>query len=244
MLFLLKPWRRLEDLKESTETFEQAFQHFMSGANDKVKIVLENIQCFYDCADQANADASEHENSMSYAAPIEEDLREQLEIVRHQDVDPTAGLTEQDVRNALNSQVPQREQDFAMRAMCVAENAGLTMPGIYDLVQEPVTKICTVDDLDIVAEWDTRLKAITREFGDAALTVTGVANPLGEQTAVLAAVPAPAVNVIPSTSDNPSDQEVRRSTATACLRDLLNEDQRRAHDIIVECLDNVANGKS
>lgn len=43
MLMLLKPWRKLHELKSTTETFENAFESFMSQTNERCKRVVENV---------------------------------------------------------------------------------------------------------------------------------------------------------------------------------------------------------
>ncbi|KAM6499892.1 hypothetical protein JOM56_005400, partial [Amanita muscaria] len=63
MLILLKPWRDLrEDLKESTQTWPEAFQLFMLTAPDRIRYILSGIQYFHECdsAAKESRDADEH----------------------------------------------------------------------------------------------------------------------------------------------------------------------------------------
>lgn len=52
-LVLLKPWRRIEDLKDEHVTFEDTFEKFMKDASLATHRILDNIQYFYDCSDKA-----------------------------------------------------------------------------------------------------------------------------------------------------------------------------------------------
>lgn len=52
VLALLKPWCRMNDLKEPETSFEDALQEFLSDAPASVHRILDNIQYFYDCADK------------------------------------------------------------------------------------------------------------------------------------------------------------------------------------------------
>jgi len=56
MLMLLKPWRKLNELKNPTETFEDAYDTFISQANEKTRRVVANIQYYYECSDEAKAE--------------------------------------------------------------------------------------------------------------------------------------------------------------------------------------------
>lgn len=239
---LLKPWRSLKDLKDDMETFASAFDQFLATATESQKIVMENIQCYYDCADKAHAAVGEEVNSMTYAAPLDEDLRQQLEIVRAQDLDPVAGLTEQDVLNARLSQLPRREHDFAMQAMCVAHSVGLTIPGCYDTSEEPLAKICDRGELPSISEWEEILKAVTREHGQAGLTMSAPGTDQMDGAAVLAGTPAASVSLQLRQPISQEETAPSGSQATTPLREMLNSQQRKAHDIMVECLENNANG--
>jgi hypothetical protein len=56
ILMLLKPWRLLHELKDSMETFENAFEMFMLFADDKCKRVVTNIDYYYECSDGAKVE--------------------------------------------------------------------------------------------------------------------------------------------------------------------------------------------
>jgi len=55
MLMLLKLWRKLHELESDPETFETAFDHFMSQANEKIHRVVTNVQFYHECSDAAKA---------------------------------------------------------------------------------------------------------------------------------------------------------------------------------------------
>ncbi|KAJ2915818.1 hypothetical protein MD484_g4610, partial [Candolleomyces efflorescens] len=235
MLMLLVPWRSLEDLKSSTETFSQAFARRLGTTDVFNQTVMDNIQNYYECADHAQNVANDSQNSMTYDAPLEEDLRQQVEVVFGPEVDPTAGLTEADVENARHQHQEARETMYVQQAMLVASGAGMYEAGSFDVVIEGMPKVATVEELDSIAEWAAMLKAITRQHGEVALT---------SQEPQLAQVNPAAVYALHTVEDEAPDSvsQPRQAGNTPSLRTLLNTAQRRAHDIIVRCHENDAAG--
>ena len=50
MLTLLKPWRSLSRSKDDNETFQNAYNLFLSTASDNIPGTIENIQFYHDCS--------------------------------------------------------------------------------------------------------------------------------------------------------------------------------------------------
>jgi hypothetical protein len=237
MLLLLKPWRTLADLKTDHQTFSEVFASMMATAPEWVHTLVENVQNYYDCADQAKADETDSENSMSYSAPIDEDLRQQFDIVMPHEIDPIAGLTEQDVELAHQHRHSGRERQFLNMAMMVAQNAGIHEPQAHDLTIEPIARQTVPEMLATISEWETDLKAITREHGGeltraveisntaVVLEATTLGDPILSRSGGVEEVAAPA-------TPKPAGR----------LKDLLNAEQRRAHDIIIGVVENDLKG--
>ena len=84
MLTLLKPWRRWEDLKRETETWEDAFQRFKDTASERILRIIANIQYKYHCEDVGTADRDdtmysgglEHERELAQAMALEDNEEE------------------------------------------------------------------------------------------------------------------------------------------------------------------------
>jgi len=58
MLMLLKPWRNIEtDLKLPTQTWESAFEMFLSTAPRKTRHIVSGIQYFHECESSARRDS-------------------------------------------------------------------------------------------------------------------------------------------------------------------------------------------
>jgi hypothetical protein len=51
MLALLKLWRSLSDLKDCSETFAEAFDHFLTNTSTSICDIVENIQYFHECSE-------------------------------------------------------------------------------------------------------------------------------------------------------------------------------------------------
>ncbi|KAJ2912091.1 hypothetical protein MD484_g8323, partial [Candolleomyces efflorescens] len=185
---------------------------------------------------------------MSYAAPLEEDLRQEYQIVFGPEMDPTAGLTEQDVINAANRvKNAARDANWATEAMLITQGAGLDAPGCYLSAQEPLPVRADPDDLVIAGDWTTYLKAITRELGERWLNHERTSQVSVPRAAVLRAEQR--AGVIPWTvSDQrpqPPDSTLTTGPSTTVpLRDRLNDEQRRAHDIIVTWMERDAAGET
>lgn len=154
-----------------------------------------------------------------------------------------AGLTEQDVENARWAKMPQRELNFVNEGMSVAYGAWMTEPRTYDVALEPPARTCSQHDLKSIKDWEKTLKAITREHGQAALTTPDSTGQVDVQAAVLGSVPTGTVTEQTRSSSTLGVPPAQGPITIGHLRDLLNMEQRRAHDLIIECMDNEANGK-
>ena len=71
MLMLLKLWRNLHELKDTAETFEDAYNHFITQADNKIHRVITNIHYYHKCSDGAKEEqAKSRTNSQpDYAGP-------------------------------------------------------------------------------------------------------------------------------------------------------------------------------
>ncbi|KAJ3880112.1 hypothetical protein F5051DRAFT_298607, partial [Lentinula edodes] len=51
MLILFKPWRTVEDLCLSNETWDEAFTSFLAICNPLTKSIIDNMQILHECKD-------------------------------------------------------------------------------------------------------------------------------------------------------------------------------------------------
>jgi hypothetical protein len=157
MLLLLKPWRRIEDdLKHPNETWEQAFQSFSNAAPPKTHDVMSNIQYYYEC----QRSAAESRDTDIYAAveEAEENSRgdEWDEEVEDVDGDGQGAqvLTEEGLLHLQQSMKPVREVNHGIMAVMHAKHAH-----IFDDVEQwtPTgnggVASATGDDMKKLLEW-------------------------------------------------------------------------------------------
>ncbi|EAU83557.2 ATP-dependent DNA helicase PIF1 [Coprinopsis cinerea okayama7 len=214
MLMLLKPWRSLRDLKGQQATFKHAFDHWrLSSATTWDLTVIENIQFYYDCADHADAIADEEDNSMTYRAVLEEDIRDDSGYVAPISHSPWESITEEEIEDARFAQLPRREREYVDDALRIATSVGfygapLSLP---DSV-EGLVNHAGLDELEQVEEWEDVLKSVTRQTG--ILTAT---DPLEE------AVRAAVLNELPLEREpmvSTSNQTTRNEPESlGCIKD-------------------------
>jgi len=53
MLTLMKPWRSVNDLKLSDQTFRQVFDQFIADAPEETRTTINNINFYHECSDCA-----------------------------------------------------------------------------------------------------------------------------------------------------------------------------------------------
>ena len=113
MLMLLKPWRNVKtDLKSPSQSWESAFETFMSAASRRIRNIITGIQYFHDC----QSSAQRHSNSSSnlyYSAEVDtepgpDDLDLAEDSTTQEDIQ--APLSEEGLAQLIASQTPWREE--------------------------------------------------------------------------------------------------------------------------------------
>jgi hypothetical protein len=79
MLALLKPWRRLEELKDENEIWETAFSHFFENASRRDRDVISGCQYYYESKNIAVEEKGEKENDVEWDIINENDDEQQME---------------------------------------------------------------------------------------------------------------------------------------------------------------------
>ena len=246
MLMLLKPWRNLQELKDNMETFEDAYNRFMAQADEKIHRVVANIQYYYECSDGAkaerekananpqpgNADADDNDRP-EFAVDV--DKREVDEL--YAAINSEGEITDDDIERARLMTTDARERLYGENAVWLGYEAGFFEDAEPSTGSTRLARAMLSDEAEKIAAWDKQLKATAREqmneFGTINIaddnevgSSIGHADPVETaETAHDIRARAPAVQ-----------QQGGGESATRVELAKLNEEQRRAHDIIEERL--------
>ncbi|KAF7313989.1 ATP-dependent DNA helicase [Mycena chlorophos] len=157
MLLLFKPWRRLGDLASGYSSFDEAFQLFISTASTNCLRILDNLQYFYDCSDQARkrreaAQVSERQQECTVPVDDTQDRPVAMEIE----------FQEEDVRLARSLRYAAREEIYGEGAMATAFAQGIFSNSYGEVPLNAVARQATAADMSQYHEWGQRIAAYTR----------------------------------------------------------------------------------
>lgn len=127
MLMLLKPWRSLAtDLKESSDTWQSAFNSFVVHAPPEVQRILSGIQYFHHCQEsvQMGMTSSHAVDNAGDAEHCMEDVPSEERSTGIASLNMPM-LTEELVSEVLAAQTPYGEQIHAIHALEAARYAGI-----------------------------------------------------------------------------------------------------------------------
>ena len=244
MLLLLKPWRKIHELKESTDTFESAFETFMLQADEKSKRVVANVQYYYECSDGAKAERTKAEVEGQTGLTRQVDMNEGNLNGLENEAEVREGgemllpdITDNDIERALMMRINPREWLYGGHAVALGYDVGFFNEDDMNVVSENTVRKARVEEQEQIRSWETQLKAITREQ----LKTTGtirVTEQVDEPD--LQVSNAGSAVVTSSVVRCPEDQqylelEYKQQRERPQLT-ILNKEQRRAHDIIEERL--------
>jgi Helitron helicase-like domain at N-terminus len=231
VLALLKPWADLSDLKTDTETFDQSFQTFLIDSSKTTRDIIENIQYYYECYDGAKSRQDEEregaERTIDYEAEAcPEDLTSDSLVYQPE----TAEITEEDIMTAYECRVAMRERLYAEVAMNTATEYGVFSDIKAHTTFLPTADIADAEQMERFQVWDEQLKSVTRKEADGGggglfVNIDGAA-PLSLNDGWVESVEARTGDIV----------EPHSPTSSRPKRELLNADQRRAHDIIEDQL--------
>lgn len=249
MLLVLNPWINLTDLKENHGTFEASWTEFSQQLTQAGKIFVANVDYYHECLDSAEARREE-------PYPEGNDLRESEE----QPTDETAQLmadlfddhmditlTEEDVEHARNKKHDPREELQANIALNIANDIGILFidktAGDNLLPKPSVASKATSNMMDTIRNWDSYLKSARRKPIVVEESTIHVLDPLANACDAslfpINIVKLPCIQPqVQSTSNQCDDMEIiaTGNQNTRPIYNLLNEDQKRAHDIVYDIL--------
>ena len=244
ILFLLKPWRALPDLGNGYPTFQQALSDFLSSTTSAQKTLIENIQYYHDCWDNAQKrrDAL-RKGHVSRLFDYERDVSAAFQDTFDEaNWEKESGEVEEDMMSMEAAQdiecPPRNERDirFANEAMLLARAADIFRGNLNGPINTTAFHAprANADDMIIFDKWEATLKELTRsqwaEEGHENLTripqfLNRSIEPRIRCEAVVTDGHVNKDNSIHITSCGPSSRPILSK---------LNQDQRRAHDIVEE----------
>lgn len=143
MLALLKPWRRLTDLKDADVTFRQAFDDFLSTVPEHIHRSITNIEFFHECSEAATI----HQHSVqTHSDPVTEISEETVapddeQIPSDENTMPinpfTRLITEEEIQEVTDNPYSAQEQLYAEVALGVGTDSGalIESPATSELLQ-------------------------------------------------------------------------------------------------------------
>ncbi|KAF8816193.1 hypothetical protein BYT27DRAFT_7248501 [Phlegmacium glaucopus] len=233
MLALLKPWNDLGDLKTEGETFEDSFQQLLNGATKKTHDIIENIQYYYECYDGAKKREEEARfDGPDRTVDFEEEASREDQTTNSFDyMSDSVETTEEDIEFAYDSRGTMREKLYAQVSMDTAMGCGIFSDIRPHTVYLPNAVVADTKDVIIFRRWEEQLKTATRKEAEGEGPTLFAGYDLVPQVVPMV---EPGVdpfkngsNIIPMEYD-PSG----RDENICWKKRVLNEEQRRAHDII------------
>ena len=232
ILALLQPWRTLSDIKGQNDSFSDKFQSFHDGAAKKIKDIIENIQYYYECYDGAQLKHKEERVGNIGVLNINNE-DEDTEQDGPSAIFAEQPVTEEDIELARENRINARERLYASAMMDIAHECGIFFEDPMETVYLPISPIAQAVKLDTFRAWGEHIKKTTKKaeeiHGDQ--SVFSLAGNV--QQNILGAVANPSVifSCEPSNSafhhQNPINSNVIRP-----VFQMLNADQKRAHDIV------------
>ena len=242
-MMLLKPWRELNDLKCATETFETSFDRFMSQAPNKTKMVVANVQYYFECSEGAKADRKKM-NAQAEQTPDDNETVN-IEVNNGDDFEDThygidnahEEITEDDIKRArlMKSQI--RDRLYGESAVALGYDFGFFEDTNASTEYTNTARKMDHKEGGNISAWKAQLKAATQEqmnkFGTTDITEeqneTDLYTPNVESTS--ASTPNIQLRGDPITNSNATLVGTERTELAR-----LNKEQHRAHNIIEERL--------
>ncbi|KAJ7507781.1 hypothetical protein B0H11DRAFT_1902810 [Mycena galericulata] len=223
MLALLRPWRTLRDLLPPGSTFLGEFNALMTGADERIRRVVNNIAYFHECSDGAKR-AQEAALVAPGVVDVNDYIRRDQELSELNDLQ--IERSEDDVQLARDNRYQYRDWLYAEHAMSVALQTGIFSDTPSTAVG-PLREKASLGEMLKFMEWGRKVALMSRaellkptNTVEVPLTLSDL-NPR---------VPQPFASAV--VEDRPDDTTFTRNAQQQAAVDMLNTEQRRAHDII------------
>ncbi|KAJ3567669.1 hypothetical protein NP233_g6214 [Leucocoprinus birnbaumii] len=249
MLLLFRPWRQWPDILGGNSTFRQVFDGFMTSSPVHIRKTLDNIQYYYSSMDCAERARSVNDGNGPLLRVTEDEISERRHfddgyISRSQ----TPDITEEAIAAARDDAIDPSQRRFGEIALEIANDAGFFSKS--SSTYENGVRVAPVDDrvrrardgeLDTFATWTAQLEQTTRG-GGRVVDIQALPNvPMGVVTVHSTSMSSDRDATVRAVDPAPTETIVRRRSTRHEL-DILNEEQRRAHDIVETHLLSTLNG--
>jgi hypothetical protein len=224
MLALLQPWHNIGELKSAVEKFEESFSGFMKKADDHTMDIIQNIQYQHECSDSAakKRSADREDNAIVELSRNEAAVNSTEYEGGYDESSEPVQFTQNDIERELASEFSLEDQLYAETALNIAmdkkifdeENARRSS---WEILAAPATheQIINFQIVEKMIKKITKNRTTTDNRQDISLTSVDSTAEWSEE---------PGVSTIQTLSDEPPEVN------------LLNNEQRRAHDIVVNHL--------
>ena len=245
MLAFFKPWRSLKDLKSEHQSFEDAYDDFISNATEEDRFAVQNIAFYHECSRSAQEHRNVEESEKLYPRyfPSCEDENDAHNDEPNHVADATEAVlmdvSEEDIMTVLENPFSEREQLYADVAIDVGFETGALDDHDYCVPVNKTAAPATSEDLVWFKQWDDALKThLTMDDPDGFAPDCRNADIPGIQfvdpsNRPLAQPEQPTVSPISFPNSQP------RTDLT-----VLNERQRMARDIVAQHLEQYLAGRN
>jgi PIF1-like helicase len=230
MLALLTPWTNIGQLKRNDQTFQEAFESFVSTADMHTLNIIDNIQYHYKCADSALRKKQERAQDTSFYVHDAEEDENGHGVNRNESSESFQDMhfDQQDVKNALAAQYSHEEKLFVDIALNIAIDHGIFTEDIPSPTDMILSACATEEDMIRFQELESMVKAVTKDR----LQSDNRAN-----------ISPEIVNESFGLTSGENVQPMEDIRTNSKHTDILNEEQLRAHDIITNNLHVHLDGK-
>lgn len=235
VLALLKPWRNIIQLKRMDETFDSAFESFMSTASSSIHDLVDNMQYFHECADKAKEHGSVTQTMYHGSDDLQrfdEDLLGEEEGHMSVGSGIEENISEEDIVRAADGTFGARERLYADVAMNIAEDYGFfSQDAEENLRVSNLAEIVTDRQWESYLQWDKLIKNATETPDISSLTCDV---DVGRVEAVQAFRSVSESHVLNHTASLTLSEE--SSSSHFAVPEYLNEKQRLAFGIVYQFL--------
>jgi hypothetical protein len=159
---LLKPWRNIQtNLKDVNTTWEGAYDEFLSGCSNHIRVILSGIQYFHDCESAALASRDRVDDQENEGSDLEEEGPEdEIDPMNETHMIESKPLNQEGLDMLIAMQNSRQENAHATEAIKRAKQAGI-FPNDGTLWQiKPLDKEMNaeVEDVHKLKTWKTQMK--------------------------------------------------------------------------------------
>jgi len=236
MLMLLKPWMRMNDIKDEGCSFEETYDRMIASAPPRITNFISNAQYYYECSDSAKEDKKNWKILLeSQTVHTEGGGPEPTSLPSEANLE-LVPPTEDDIEFARAVKQGTNERLFGIAAVGEAFNYGIFD---YDDREEEfdkgIARLATDEELEKIEAWEKQLEeaGCPRKESENDISTTSNTN-VEPTTTTRTSDPAQTRTTEPVVTGNVPDGATDRNNLKTLRPKLvmLNKEQKRAHDIV------------